>query len=254
MIYTREQWGAKYGRGAVGLQRRGEEVIHTAAGTLIQPSWSLDRVMQLVRDIEDFHSRPKSRGGRGWNGIAYSHLVDPVHGWAFEGRGWGRNGGHTQQGRNNSAYAICFLGHGDIQPVSEAGWAGAEFVIRDGLAHGKLTTDYVVTGHRNYANKSCPGGLIYPHIGRLRGLTLDIPAPEIPKDWLDMDESTLRRIFREELSARDYLAEHDNKQWVIREREGLAVHIKTGEDFDRLRQAFPHHGSVPSLAGYEVIA
>lgn len=180
-IIPRQEWGAKYGRGAVGLQTRSEMVIHTAAGALIQPSWTLARVMELVRAIEDFHCRPKSQGGRGWAGIAYTHLVDPIHGWIFEGRGWGRNGAHTQQGRNITAHAICFLGHGDIQAVPDLGWEAAEHVMLDGLARNHIPPEYIVTGHRRYAARSCPGNLIYPDIQRLAGLSVDPVVPPVPE-------------------------------------------------------------------------
>lgn len=187
-IYTRAEWGARHPSVRPGVWRRREVVIHTEAGahvdtgtdnpaTAVDEGWGLGDFFKRLRNIEAFHVNT-----RGWDAIAYSFLVDPVRGWAAEGRGWGENGTHTQQGRNSSAYAICFLGNGDNQAVTEDGWKGAELVIRDGLARGAIAPGYKVTGHRDYVTKSCPGNLIYPHIGRLRGLSLVITPPTPPEE------------------------------------------------------------------------
>lgn len=172
-IYTRDEWGARYGDGGTGRWQRGEIVAHTAAGgfpggTHTTADDTFANEARLLRNIENFHVND-----RGWDGIAYSFLVAPS-GRAYEGRGWGQDGSHTET-RNSSAYAICFLGHGDQQPATLQAWEGAKHIIRTGLAEGALTPGYIVTGHRDYSRKgkSCPGDLIYPHIGRLRGLTIE---------------------------------------------------------------------------------
>lgn len=74
------------------------------------------------------------------------------------------------------------------------------------------------------------------------------------KDWIEMASiEEVEAMFRRVLAEGDYLVAHGERQWVIRETAGLAVHIKTKDDFDRLRKAFPHRGTVESLAGYELI-
>lgn len=194
-LITRAEWGAKHPSARPGLFRRAEAVCHTEAGAFVPEWWSLADFCKRIRQIEDFHTRPKAQGGRGWDAIAYSFLIDPVNGWVAEGRGFGQNGTHTQQGRNSSAYAFCFLGNGDNQAVSEVGWQAATDLTREGLRVGAIAREYVVTGHRNYAQKSCPGNLIYPEIGRLRGLTLDEEDDVQPKDVLKFAQATGQPVY-----------------------------------------------------------
>lgn len=250
-IFTRSDWGARAGRGSSGRWKRSEMVIHTEAGatvntvaddpdTIPDEGWGVDDFMARVRQIEDFHTRPKSRGGRGWSAIAYSFLVDPVHGWVAEGRGWGRDGSHTQQGRNQTAYAICMLGHGDRQSVTEAGWAGAELVIRDGLQRDALTSGYAVTGHRNYARKSCPGDLVYPHIGRLRGLTT------ATKEWDEMATKTeIKDALREVFEENTYVMAIEGKQYLCDERLRLASYIPDHVTLTKLAGMYGVRDSIP---------
>lgn len=252
-IITRAEWGARAGRGPSGRWKRSEMVIHTEAGatvdtvaddpdTIPDEGWGVDDFIVRVRQIEDFHTRPKSRGGRGWSAIAYSFLADPVHGWVAEGRGWGRDGSHTQAGRNQTAYAICWLGHGDRQGVTEAGWAGAELVIRDGLQRDALTAGYAVTGHRNYAKKSCPGDLVYPSIGRLRGLTLE------QKDWFDMatleDLKTAVRQVRDEKPT--YVMAIDGRQYLCDEGLRVASYIPDPASLSKLAAMYGTRPAMPT--------
>ena len=113
-IILRGEWGAKHGRGAdVSSKLPWQEVvIHTEAGSERKPG-SFGLECGWIRAIENFHVNT-----RGWDGIAYSFLIAPS-GRIFEGRGWGRSGAHTE-GRNSTAAAICFLGHGDKWPATEA--------------------------------------------------------------------------------------------------------------------------------------
>jgi hypothetical protein len=177
-VISRSEWGARHGRGNDVSSKMpwGEVVVHTEAGAIRKEDWpeieawaalniSLTEV-QKVRAIESFHVNT-----RGWNGIAYSFLFFP-DGTIAEGRGWGRSGGHTE-GRNSTAAGFCLLGHGDKQPATEAQWQAMRWLIGEGIRLGKLKPNPKITGHRNYSlkGKTCPGNLVYPHIGRLRGIT-----------------------------------------------------------------------------------
>ena len=168
-IITRNEWGAKHGRGNDVSAKLpwGEVVIHTEAGAQRSPA-SETVEKGWIRNIEGFHAGPS----RGWDGIAYSFLIAPS-GRIFEGRGWGRSGAHTE-GRNSTAAAICFLGHGDKWPATEAQWASARWLIGEGIRLNKLKPAPLITTHAIYSGKgkSCPGTLIAPHVvTRLGGIT-----------------------------------------------------------------------------------
>lgn len=97
------------------------------------------------------------------------HRAIAPSGTSYEARGWLREGGHTE-GKNSSAHAICFLGHGDLDPATEEQWRSAERLIREGIRLGHVAPDPKITGHRDYSlkGKSCPGDKIYPELDRLR--------------------------------------------------------------------------------------
>lgn len=176
-IITRNEWGAKHGRGNDVSAKLpwGEVVIHTEAGAQRSPA-SETVEKGWIRNIEGFHAGPS----RGWDGIAYSFLIAPS-GRIFEGRGWGRSGAHTE-GRNSTAAGVCFLGHGDKWPATEAQWAAARWLIGEGVALGKLKPSPAIGTHAKYSTKgkTCPGTLIAPHVvARLGGIT-GHGAPDAP--------------------------------------------------------------------------
>ena len=168
-IITRNEWGAKHGRGNDVSAKLpwGEVVIHTEAGAQRSPA-SETVEKGWIRNIEGFHAGPS----RGWDGIAYSFLIAPS-GRIFEGRGWGRSGAHTE-GRNSTAAGVCFLGHGDKWPATDAQWAAARWLIAEGVTTGKLKPMPAIGTHAKYSTKgkTCPGTLIAPHVvARLGGIS-----------------------------------------------------------------------------------
>lgn len=185
-IIPRSEWGARYSQGNP-LNRRHEDVhMHTEAGAVRPADWpaliDLALTVQLnerqrMQAIERYHVV-----SRGWQGIGYSFVI-AFDGSIFEGRGWRRWGGHTLH--HNDDLGICFMGHGDLQPATEAQWAAAAWLIREGVRLGHVNPKYSLFGHRDTAPKSCPGNLIYPHLGRLRGLTSTRPVdPPVPPQEL----------------------------------------------------------------------
>jgi N-acetylmuramoyl-L-alanine amidase len=200
-VITREQWGARYGRGHDVSAKLPwpEVVVHTEAGALRPKDWAelagnaaayaaLNASLterQRIQAIERFHAVT-----RGWDAIGYSFLIT-FDGTIFEGRGWGRSGAHTE-GRNSTAAGFCFLGHGDLQPATAAQWASAEWLIREGIRLGHLRRSPIISGHRDYSTKgkTCPGNLIYPNIGRLRYIT---QPPHEDDDMTPEQDSRLKR-------------------------------------------------------------
>lgn len=189
-IIPRSEWGARHGRGrnVTGNLPWDEVVIHTEAGAVRPQDWpEITRAALVMSLSEQQHIQAVERYHAvtlGWDGVGYSFLISR-DGSIFEGRGWGRSGSHTET-RNSTAAGICFLGHGDLQPATEAQWLAAEWLISEGTRLGHLTPTPAITGHRNYSTKgkTCPGALIYPHIGRLRRTTTR-PTPVAPQSEED---------------------------------------------------------------------
>ena len=82
-IFPRSAWGAKPPRWDYQMvpltQRTAFMAHHTAGSDRYEP----DDVPGIMRGIQAFH-----QGARGWNDIAYNHLIDRW-GRIWEGRGWG---------------------------------------------------------------------------------------------------------------------------------------------------------------------
>lgn len=221
-IIPRSEWGAKHGRGGDATSKLpwGEAVIHTEAGAVRTGDWpeitAAAAVMSLteqqhVQAVERYHAVTL-----GWNGIGYSFFITR-DGSIFEGRGWGRQGSHTET-RNSTAVGICFAGHGDVQPATEAQWLAAEWLIREGIRLGHLTAAPKITGHRQYSTKgkTCPGGLIFPLLGRLRNLTAAPKPPPAPPTPAPDEELTMAQAEElakkiEELAGRQKIL----TQWII---------------------------------------
>lgn len=207
-IVTRAQWGAKYGPNPTVALPYDEVIVHTAAGSVRPPSATLEQDAAVMRAIESFH-----RSTRGWaGGVGYNHLV-MRSGRVFEGQGFGRRGTHTES--RNSQWGICLDGHGDQAEATPQQWAAVQDLIRHGLATGRLRSGYRVSGHRNYSTtgKTCPGNLIYPRLGELRGLDGTQPPA---KEWDEMaTKDEIREVARAE----------------AREAAAHAVMLLTGSQF-----------------------
>ena len=173
-IITRTAWGSTGKRGGVRL---GGPLHHVIAHT-----WAMESAhgsnesesKRLMRTIQRSH-----RSSRGFSDFGYSFAID-TSGRIYEGRGWLRSGAHTV-GANRLGHAIGFFGHGDKQPLTDAQWTSARWLIAKGIELGHIDEDYKITGHRDWgAPKTCPGNLVHPHLKKLRGVkvgALETPAP-----------------------------------------------------------------------------
>lgn len=187
--------------------------------------------------------------------VSYSYVIHP-DGSIFEGAG-DTIGAHTG-GQNSTSLAVCLIGNFENDTVIPAAQESIVWLARHLRDTGRLTRTSGLRGHRDAPNAStaCPGRNAYALLPSL-GTRIAAPTapPPPPRSWLDMaSKDDVKNALREVLDEGTYLAAHDGKQWVIHQRAGKAVHIKTGADFDRLRQAFPHKGTLGSLAGMEVIS
>lgn len=89
--------------------------------------------------------------GHGWSDIAYSWLVDQ-NGTIWEGRGWGRAGGHTEN-YNFISHAVCWMGGPNETPTPKA-LASIAAVLRE----AERMYGFQTVGPHNSVNATgCPG-------------------------------------------------------------------------------------------------
>ena len=94
-----------------------------------------------------------------WGAIGYHYGIELVGDYyeVLIGRLPYEQGAHTR-GQNASALGICFVGNFDATPVPDAQWQKGLWLCRSlislfGIKRG------AIYGHRDFANKSCPGKL-----------------------------------------------------------------------------------------------
>ncbi len=130
-------------------------IHHSATKDSISVSWSAIRRYHMFT--------------RGWSDIGY-HAGAEIVGTdveCFYGRPADREGAHTQ-GQNHSSLGFCFVGNYDlIEPDPMMLAVAAQRVLAPWCRLYKIPVSEI-HGHREYANKSCPGELF--DIGLLRDL------------------------------------------------------------------------------------
>jgi hypothetical protein len=128
-----------------------------------------------VRDIQAFHQRPITLGGRGWSDIAYSFLIDDdpeADQDAFEGRGAGVVGGHTRD-HNSISHAICVIGDFTSKLPRESTLELIVALVVHGHREGWWPPQFT-GGHRDARlsdgsrpGTECPGDTLYAYIDTL---------------------------------------------------------------------------------------
>lgn len=113
-----------------------------------------------MRTTQLFH-----QNDRDWNDIAYSFVVFPS-GRAYEGRGWGVAGSHTE-GHNSRSHGICFAGNFEAQHPTRAALETARALIHEGAGSGYIARPFVLGGHRDTKPTACPGKNLYPLVALL---------------------------------------------------------------------------------------
>ncbi len=138
-----------------------------------------------VGTIRDWHTKPKSQGGRGWNDIGY-HYVIYIDGSRHEGRPVEKVGAHVA-GRNTGTVGICYVGgvaKDGVTPKDTRTPAQKRALVE--LLSELLETYPKITkisGHRDYAAKACPSfdaRSEYASLVRDRGHTPQPSTAHIP--------------------------------------------------------------------------
>jgi len=143
---TRQQWGArppKTTRPLTGFNSGW--FIHW----LGEPAAAGLSDVQVLRNTQRYHMDSKD-----WADVAYSFAVGRQHpDHAYELRGWGVQGGHTE-GHNSQSMAIVFLLGTGERPTDEM-LATARSIIANGVPRG-YSAD-LVRPHNAVRSTACPG-------------------------------------------------------------------------------------------------
>lgn len=161
-VRGRGEWGARFGRGgAPEPGTAGAVVVHHFWRPHIDADATPEDEASAMRGVETFHVEE-----RGWAGLGYNFVVFQS-GRVYEGRGWGQSGAHTR-GMNRRSHGVAFAVDGDEHALTPAAVYACRYLLDQGVRSGDLDPDFEIYGHRDFADKSCPGDLVYPVLRTLR--------------------------------------------------------------------------------------
>lgn len=166
-VVTREEWGARYGRGHATAGAKLHLYFHHAGGRAPAPTFEAEAAR--VRQYEEQHARELTPANPR---IGYTTLFGQS-GLIFEGTGPGFVGAHTA-GRNSSSWGICLMLDGRIETPSAAMLASIEWWCADMVRRGFLAARYDRLGHRDAVATTCPGDIVY------RMLVQGVPPVPVP--------------------------------------------------------------------------
>lgn len=131
-----------------------EVILHTSA---TPPEWWHGKTVEQMRDMIDQWHRE-----RGWRGIGY-HLVIAPDGSTAQGRAFTEIGAHVKE-RNRGTIGICLIPSRAIVATGHLKTFDAYYTpaqretVRAKIrALSAMTELRRVTGHNDYAAKTCPG-------------------------------------------------------------------------------------------------
>ena len=170
-------------------------ILHTTATS---NDYTAEQSPAVMRAMYAYHTR-----SLGWCDLGYNFLVDRF-GTLFEGRAGSVSrhviGSHTG-GFNTGTVGVSMIGHHDLVAPTSAqlrtvervfawklGGAGLDpqgtttYVSGGGsatrYAKGAVVRKPVISGHRDYSPKSCPGNLAYPLLGEIRASVAAVVAAD----------------------------------------------------------------------------
>jgi len=167
---SRTDWDAKAPRWTTRQKRPVDHVFIHHGATLLEDH-SQEGEARIVRAYQRYHF------GKGWADLAYSFLVGVESGRVYEGRGWFNRPGATKHW-NHRSYAICVIGDTTRQEISAAAVKAIKDLIEHGVEQGFIVSDFKLRGHRDVANKDCPGQSAYAKLDEMHPL---VEAGKIPK-------------------------------------------------------------------------
>lgn len=144
---------------------------------------------------------------RRWTDLAYNWGI-ANDGTIYEGRGWDRVGGATGSPWDAQSLSFCWIGNfHDVDRPSDAALESYAWLLAEGVRLGKLTTDFVLSAHRDHSATACCGDLLYPHLPAVRRRAAAITNGEPEGEPMSLTVRNLRT---------GHEAFRDGEAWAIR--------------------------------------
>lgn len=155
-IISREAWGARPPRDVTPLRvKPGVEDfvvhVHYLGGPRARPNFGIGDHQKILQ-TQGYHM-----GSKGWSDIAYSFLVGQ-DAKAYEGRGLGVWGAHTEDWNHNTM-AVCFMLDVGEVPTDDM-FRTASYLFEHMREAGYGTKNIYVNPHNARKKTACPGPVV----------------------------------------------------------------------------------------------
>lgn len=155
VIVSRSDWQAKPPKNRTTMETPVPFVI------LHHTSWEechdYDSCCAEMRKIQDFH-----QNNRSWDDIGYSFCVGQ-DGRIYEGRGWDTVGAHAPW-YNFRSIGISIMGNFTSKLPNQKSVDAISSLIKCAVQENKLKDSYILYGHRQVRDTSCPGDALFKEI------------------------------------------------------------------------------------------
>lgn len=184
----RKECGLPASRAPKGAWEREHAIAHHGVGR--GNGVPLRECMAIWRGYWRYHVEDK-----GWNDIGYSSGwgdAPDVGGAVLEGRWWGNDGAHTQNGGNRLGYAGCYIGDGR-EAVADSAWRAWRAWLAEGIRVGAFPSDPELSDHNDWFRKVCAGPKIRSVLHAKSRFTrtpepnLDDPEDDMIRIWHGRD-------------------------------------------------------------------
>ncbi|KAE8573355.1 Putative peptidoglycan-recognition protein [Halyomorpha halys] len=99
--------------------------------------------------------------------ISYNFVIGG-DGYIYEGRGWGKSGGHTFV-FNCDSIGVAFLGNYNLQYLSPKMEEAFKLLVEEGLKLGEIAEDYKLFGQSQVRDSDSPGVHVMEVIKKWKG-------------------------------------------------------------------------------------
>lgn len=152
-LVNRSAWGARLPKDTTPLPHPPAiyaVIIHTES----VPCDSEAVCSAVVRDIQHLHMDM-----RNFSDIAYNFLVGG-DGETYEGRSWDMQGAFAKE-FNDRSLGVAFIGDFDTRSPPKQQLEEARALLEVSVKNKKLSTDYILVGHRQVSNTDSPGQVLF---------------------------------------------------------------------------------------------
>ncbi|XP_050418332.1 peptidoglycan-recognition protein LB [Patella vulgata] len=152
-IVSRAEWGAR------APKHPDQPLPHVPQNVYIHHGASAacttkTRCTAIVKQYQNYHM-----DGHGWPDLGYTFVIGE-DGNVYEGHGWGKIGTHTLH-HNSDGLGFCVIGDFTSRVPNAAAINAVKQLIDCGVKNGKITSDYIIKGHRDVRATACPGQKFY---------------------------------------------------------------------------------------------